>query len=292
MLRSTLSDLGECPASVDRAVRHAYPGIVHLVITDLDGTLLDRSTYAYDDALPALELLRRRKIPVVFCTSKTCAETEMWREVLRNRDPFIVENGGAVFVPSGYFPVPARCTVRRGDYDVLELGAPYPELTGALRLASSRSGCRVRGFGDMSVDQIASACQMSVDAARLARQREYDEPFLILNADRTGQLLDAIRTTGKRWTRGGRFYHIVGDSDKGAAARLVVERFKTIDPEVRVVGLGDGLNDASFLNLADIPFLVRSPSLEQLRSAVPNGIATEQPGPKGWNEAILSVFGG
>ncbi len=113
---------------------------------------------------------------------------------------------------------------------------------------------------------------MSVDTARLARQREYDEPFLILDADRTGQLLDAIRATGKRWTRGGRFYHIVGDSDKAAAARLVIERFKTIDPEVRVIGLGDGLNDASFLNLADIPFLLRSPSLEQLQSAVPTGM--------------------
>jgi len=278
-------------ASVDRIVQHAYSRIVHLVITDLDGTLLDHSTYAYDDALPALELLRRRNVPVVFCTSKTRAETEVWREVLRNLDPFIVENGGAVFVPSDYFPVPTRCPVRRGDYDVLELGAPYRELTGALHLASSRSGCRVRGFGDMSVDEVAAACQMSVDAARLAKQREYDEPFLILDADRAGPLLDAIRATGKRWTRGGRFYHIVGDSDKAAAVRLVVERFKTIDPEVRVVGLGDGLNDAPFLNLVDVSFLLRSPSLEQLRSAVPNGIATAQPGPRGWNEAILSVFG-
>ena len=47
-----------------------------LVFTDLDGTLLDYDTYAFDAAEPALDRLRRERIPFVLCSSKTRAEIE------------------------------------------------------------------------------------------------------------------------------------------------------------------------------------------------------------------------
>ena len=75
-----------------------------VVFTDLDGTLLDRTTYSYASAVPALESLRQKKIPIVFCSAKTSAEQEAYRKELGIGDPFIVENGGAIFIPYGYFP--------------------------------------------------------------------------------------------------------------------------------------------------------------------------------------------
>jgi len=73
-----------------------------VVFTDLDGTLLDHSSYSFEAARPALEGLRARRIPVVPCTSKTRAEVEEIRTRLRNRDPFVVENGGAALIPAGW----------------------------------------------------------------------------------------------------------------------------------------------------------------------------------------------
>ena len=46
-----------------------------VVYTDLDGTLLDHHTYAFDEALGAIKALKDRGIPIVPCTSKTRAET-------------------------------------------------------------------------------------------------------------------------------------------------------------------------------------------------------------------------
>ena len=80
------------------------PDLPLLVVSDLDGTLLDHTTYAFDAARAALERLRDARVPLVLCTSKTRAEVEPIRAALRNAHPFIVENGGGVFVPLGYFP--------------------------------------------------------------------------------------------------------------------------------------------------------------------------------------------
>jgi len=265
---------------------------MRLIVTDLDGTLLDRSTYAWEEARATLDLLRPHDVPLVFCTSKTRAETESWRRLLDNRHPFIVENGGAVLIPRGYFPFPVEASAHDAQCDVLALGPPYPELTGALRRASASSGCRVRGFADMSAAEVARECQMPIEQAELARQREYDEPFLILDADRTADLLAAIDRQGMRHTRGGRFYHILGNNDKAEAVRLLVGLYRRTGEDVETIGLGDGLNDASFLNAVDIPILIRSPLLEQLQAAVPRGVPTERVGPQGWHDAILRHWGG
>ena len=67
-----------------------------VIFTDLDGTLIDTETYSYDRALPCIEHLRNQEIPIIFCSAKTRAEQEVYRKELQIKDPFIVENGGAI----------------------------------------------------------------------------------------------------------------------------------------------------------------------------------------------------
>ena len=121
-----------------------------VVITDLDGTLLDRATYSYEPAMPALELLRQEKIPLVFCSAKTRAEQEVYQTELGIYAPFIVENGGAIFIPQGYFPFDFDYHKTIGSYLVIELGMPYQEVRHLLEWVRSELGIDFRGFGDMS----------------------------------------------------------------------------------------------------------------------------------------------
>ena len=123
-----------------------------LVFTDLDGTLLDYDTYAFDAAEPALDRLRRERIPFVLCSSKTRAEIEAVRTRLRNEHPFVSENGGGVFIPRGYFPHTIDGAEERGVYTVLPLGEPYADLTAALDRASRVTGVAIRGFSAMTDD--------------------------------------------------------------------------------------------------------------------------------------------
>lgn len=101
-----------------------------IVFTDLDGTLLDES-YSCEAAKPALDRVVRSSIPVVFCSSKTRAEIEVYRRELGIPDPFIVENGGAIVIPENYFTFPYEYTKREGRYTILELGKAYALLRSA-----------------------------------------------------------------------------------------------------------------------------------------------------------------
>jgi mannosyl-3-phosphoglycerate phosphatase len=126
--------------------------------------------------------------------------------------------------------------------------------------------------------------------AQLAKQREYDEPFDILGMG-AGNLLTAIEATGKRWTRGDRFYHITGSHNKAMAAQRLISLFAAAYGSVRTVGLGNGHNDAEFLKSVDAPVIVRSRYTVALLKQVPHAVVTNSPGPYGWKEGIYKVVG-
>jgi len=265
----------------------------YVIFTDLDGTLLDHESYSYQAALPALEAIRQKAIPLILCTSKTRSEVEAIRAELGVKHPFIVENGAAAFVPRGYFPFATRAQKSDGDFDVIELGIPYASVTAALRRAAEASGCPVRGFHEMTPEEVAERCQMSVPEAKLAKIREYDEPFEALseNPDVVGRLFSGVESEGLTWTRGGRFYHIRGRHNKGQAAEMLFGPFRRLNRTVVTVGLGDGPNDISLLSIVDIPIVLPQPHRQNHWSAgTGSWRVAPHPGPRGWNEAVLQVL--
>ncbi len=265
---------------------------MQLVFTDLDGTLLDRETYSWEAARSAVEHLRTCAVPWVMVTSKTRAEVEWWRKQMRNSHPYIVENGAAAFIPAGYFGFPVPSTTQRDDYDVLEWGKNYGELVSALELASRESRCRVRGFHEMTATEVSRTCQLPLEQAELAKMREYDEPFQILDLTRAAQLLEALERRNLRWTKGGRFWHVTGTNDKSVAVIALQQLYERTYGPLETIGLGDAVNDAAFLKVVSVPVLIRSHDCADLKAAVPGGIVSEQTGAAGWNAMILQLIGG
>ena len=261
-----------------------------VVVTDLDGTLLDHDTYAFDAARPALDRLRRDGVPVVLCTSKTRAETERLRAAMDNTHPFIVENGGAVVIPDGYFPFPieAQRAEVRGGMAVIVIGDMYAELVSTLARASRETGVRARGFANMTDIEVAESTGLPAEQASLARRREFDEPFEVLDGQDATPLLDAIVRLGKRWTAGGRFFHLTGASDKARAVRVLADLFRRERGDTVMIGLGDAPNDVAFLREVDIPVVVASPRSAEVAREVPGATVTRLTGPAGWNEAVLA----
>lgn len=261
-----------------------------VIFSDLDGTLLDHHTYSWEAARPALAELARRRIPWIPVTSKTRAELEVLRAKLGHAHPFIVENGAAAFIPHGYFPFSIPGTVRRDGYEVVEWGQPYAYLRQALRRAAQHSGCEVKGFGDMTDEEVAEACALPLESARLARQREYGEPFLIHEAGHAWRLVDELRRERVHWTRGGRFWHICGPADKGVAVKELCRWYALPRGPIQSIGLGDSLNDLSFLRVVDVPVLMATAQASELLRDIPGAILASPPGPEGWNAEVLRLI--
>ncbi|MDH5640366.1 MAG: HAD-IIB family hydrolase [Nitrospira sp.] len=267
-----------------------------IVLTDLDGTLLDSETYSFDAATAALDALRARSIPVILVSSKTRAEIEPLRSRLHNNHPFIVENGGAVLIPSAYFPFPITDAITSGPYLVIGLGTPYTRLRQALKDIERDLGVPLRGYGDMSVDEVARRTGLSFEDATLAKQRDYDEPFIVEGQESTEQTLaQAIAEQGLRWTTGDRFHHLMGVHDKGAAVRRLIDCYRhnvrQAQPSLTMLALGNSLNDLPMLAVADTPILVQlADGTYAAGLDLPGLIRAPAPGPAGWNQAVLSLI--
>jgi mannosyl-3-phosphoglycerate phosphatase len=267
-----------------------------IVVSDLDGSLLDAASYSAQAARPALEALARLGVPLVPCTSKTRAELEALLPALGLRTPAIVENGGAIVIPATYFVGVVAGALQAGDALVVPLGAPRDRLVASLAEIASETGVRLRGFASMPPAEVEALTGLAPDAARRAMAREYDEPF-VLEGD--GAEADAVARAaaarGLRCTRGGRFRHLTGPVDKGQALRVLLGLYEARGQRLESLGLGDAENDAPLLQAVDRPVLIPRPDGEvdpALRRLLPTAEVAPRPGPEGWNEAVLTVLRG
>ena len=264
-----------------------------LVFTDLDGTLLDHRTYSFEPARPALSLLRESRIPLIICTSKTRTEVEEIRAALGNTDPFVVENGGAIFVPEGDFSIELGAARTDSGYLVVELGTSYHRILRIYSQMKERLPGRLRGFSDMSIEEVARLAGLSLDEAARAKKREYDEPFVLDDpATNRDTVREMAESAGLSITRG-RFFHLTGDNDKGRAVRLVKDiyaRTEGIFP--RTIGLGDSPNDLPLLENVDFPVLVQKPGGRYEPSIrLDNLILAPGEGPVGWCASVSELVG-
>ena len=259
-----------------------------LIVTDLDGTLLNPRDYSFKSALPALQRVRELKIPLIFCSSKTRAEIEVYREKLQNNHPFISENGGGVFIPDNYFPF-LLDVPRHGKYRVISLGKPYHEIRAQFMTLREKTEVNLKGFGDMTTREIVELTGLSTTEAELARQRDFGEPFIF--EDKQDEVfLQSIEQAGLHWTHG-RLFHIMGNHDKGQAFEILMSFYQQEGEIFQTIGLGDSLNDLPFLQAVDHPVLIRQENgHHDARIKIPGIFRTRYSCSTGWNEAVTFLL--
>ena len=264
------------------------------IFTDLDGTLLYAENYSASSAFEALQYIRDADIPLIFVTSKTAMEIQRYRAKLKNRHPFICENGGGIYIPRGYF-----CgKPEEGKFEVIGLGTEYTLLKVQLKEAASRLKMELIGMSDMTDQEIMAYTGIDKEEVPLARQRGFDEPFVIKSGDPTGvaeKLGIYFDERGLSVVRGNRFYHLMGGSDKGAAIGVLLARWKEeFGAGWKSIGIGDSPNDIPMFKAVDIPIAVKKPPSPghydfDIRD-FPGLRFAEGIGPTGWNEAVLGLL--
>ncbi len=253
-----------------------------VIITDLDGTLLDHYSYQYDAALPALALIKQRQIPLILNSSKTASEIKSLREALNNSFPFVVENGAGIYLPDDT------------QNELIAFGIERKTILDKLRSYRQQNNQDYIGFNDMTVEQLIEYTGLEQHQAKAALARDFTEP-LLWQADEAK--LDLFKQQLARLdltvTQGGRFLSVSGMVDKGQALCWLRRYYTDVfDAEVTMIALGDSHNDVPMLEAADIAIVVRSPVHDLPELSRQDAIVTQDFGPAGWNDSIMSLLQG
>jgi len=243
-----------------------------VLVTDVDGTLVDSSYRVPGEAAELAVLLQDAGVFIVLATSKTLEEARMYAERL-GLDPvcpgyaLVVEEGGLVWAPGGVLPG-----------GPLVLGRPLSR--GELEELLPR-GCRglVRPVWEMSPGEVSGLTGLPLREAAAARARRV---VAALHGPR-GCLREALRRALSRglYARLGRVFLMVGRiGGKAAALAELLWRSPRLRG-ARVAALGDSEMDAGMLEAADVAVVVpRDGGWLRLRRG--DYVVAPWPAPRGW----------
>lgn len=266
--------------------------MTYVVFSDIDGTLIDFQTYSMAETKTAVSQLVAAHIPLVLCSSKTRAEQHDYRHKLRIPDPFIVENGSAIFIPHGYFPFEIAYQKTVSDYNILELGVGVDQIRAALSAVRAETGVAFQSYADLSIDEVSRITGLDVSAAARAQNREYSETILTpLTPSMKQTLRGALAAYDLALVSGGKFYTIMSaQCDKGTAVSYLTRLFRHQSGDITTIGLGDSKNDAPMLTAVDHPYLVQKPGgiWQNLDNAAVHRVAAV--GPIGWRQVIETLL--
>ncbi|HEY0209393.1 mannosyl-3-phosphoglycerate phosphatase-related protein [Acerihabitans sp.] len=249
-----------------------------VVITDLDGSLLDHHTYSWQPAAPWLDTLRDHHIPVVFCTSKTTAEiVPLQNSMGLAGAPFIAENGALLQLD--------------GEITRKIMGQDYAAIRAVMVRLREEKGFKFFGFGDVDEKLVGEWTGLSAQDALLAQRREASEAFIWRESDeRLREFAACLAGDSLAVVQGGRFYHVMSQgSSKGAAVGRLLQHYRQQDGRPwQSIGLGDGPNDISLLEAVDYAVIIRG------YSKTPVSVSPQQRyvyrtsayGPEGWCEGL------
>lgn len=254
---------------------HAVPVSI-LVVTDLDGSLLNEDDYRWEGAAGTLQRLRDRGIPLVMASSKTAAEMAELAEELQLDTPRICENGAAIHWPDG-----------SGSPPQVDRGRILAVLD---RLSRSY---RFRGFKQLGSSGVAALTGLSLEAAQRAGDRAATEPIVWEGTDpQREDFARQLAAEGLMMIRGGRFWHVSGPHDKADAMRQVVDWYTAgQDRPPQLIAIGDSPNDAGMLSAADYAIMIPDAAgRPKMQLEHPRLRVAPQPGSAGWGIAVASVL--
>ncbi|MEP3227276.1 MAG: HAD-IIB family hydrolase [Parasphingorhabdus sp.] len=260
-----------------------------LIFTDLDGTLLDHHSYSADPAAGLIQNLHSNfPIQVIPVTSKTRAELENMEGLsIFQRAPIIVENGSVL---SNLKPLICGHTPSRNR---LVLGMDYHQIIEKIAALPPAIRGHIRGFHDMSAEDVARETGLPLDVAVLAKQREATEPFLWDGSDQIFAKLSTIMAdAGIVIQRGGRFFHFTGKASKVAAVKRLVKTYidQGAPKSLATMALGDGPNDRDMIEAVDHGVIMPNPDGISIISDKDNVRMAPHPGPKGWVASVSEIL--
>ena len=251
------------------------------IVSDVDGTLMDHF-YDLTPAKETISWLQSLGIPVILCTSKTKSEVKIIRNDLNLKDPYIVENGGAI----------------HGEYSdgkewEIVLGESYQILEKILNNLSENINFKLRPLNTLSDDEATNLTGLKGESLNLMRDRHWSMPFLNPPNSIDKDLKKLCETYDVDIFRGNRMSHLLSkNSNKGKAIKKLLSKSK--NSKVQIIGLGDSPNDLPLLTNSNFKIVIsgiKGPNpvlLNELKGT--EFYISEKPHGFGWKDEVYKLI--
>ncbi|GBD93696.1 glucosyl-3-phosphoglycerate/mannosyl-3-phosphoglycerate phosphatase [bacterium BMS3Abin05] len=265
-----------------------------VIFSALEDVLIDTRMLQWDEARHALNQLYLTGVPLVLWSRWTFSEVIYFRGQMGITDPFVVENGGALYVPLGYFDFDIGSGQRNG-HEVIEIGIRTEKLKHFLVGFRERWKLPMKLADELSLQELAALSHVPFHLTGFLRNLEFSVAFRMepyANRGWENELRRTAAQKGFRLRKDQLFYYLEGENDKHFIGKKLItffEKYFGERPKIAAIGVDEA--DFQFLeNVHQAVLLKHKPMVQNdlnLNKLSPTVI--ENTGPEAW-QRIMEIL--
>ena len=254
-----------------------------IIFTDLDGSLLHRDNFKFDEIKDYIKNLIDNGVIIIPNTSKTEKEIEEFIKELGKELPYISENGSSIHglnLINANFP--NKIILSRDKEELIKIfNSKVPD--------NLKAKCKF--ISEMNSKQQNNIFGLQGNNLKNALNRKYTIPFLFEGDNlEKNKLLKILKSSSLTMQEGGRVLNLGDKTDKVKSMNQVLKIYRKVENKIKVIGVGDNFNDLDMLRNCDIPCLVFNDQFKQDQININNLIFSNKPSPEGWADVIKTAL--
>ena len=255
-----------------------------IIFTDLDGSLLNKDTFRFDEIEDFFKELVSNGIKIIPNSSKTEAELSDFNTQHNLNLSFIAENGSSIHgLDMIHDNLPSAISVSRPldkIYEIYNKNIPF-ELKQKIILISK-----------LNIDEQKKIFGLPLNKIKLAMERKHSIPIQFKGSEvEKDELTKVIVDAGLTVQTGGRIMNICDNVNKSKAMVKTLELISTeIKNEIITISVGDNQNDIDMLKETDYSCLVKNDNFDSSLINIDNLIKSSEPSPLGWADVIKTAI--
>ncbi len=255
-----------------------------IIFTDLDGSLLDKDTFEFDEIEDYFRELISKGIKIIPNSSKTKAELSNFNKQYNLNLSFITENGSSIHgLNLIHKNLPKKIILSRTLDQIYKI---YNQnVTPDLKE-------KITFILELEIEEQLKIFGLPLDKIKLAIKRDHSIPIKFNGTEiEKNEFTKILKNSGLTIQTGGRIMNVCDNVNKSIAMSKALQLIrKQLDDEIITIGVGDNENDIEMIKQTDYSCLVKNENFDSSLINIDNLIKSDEPSPKGWSDVIKTAL--